>query len=74
MTVQLALLPPAAAVIFAVPSPTEVTVPFETLTTPESEVVHFTALSVAFSGATVALRVKASFNPSSRLFLLRVTL
>ena len=58
VTVQAVLLPPAEAVIVAVPSLMAVTIPLaETTATVALELVHVIVLSVAFVGKTVAVRV-----------------
>lgn len=59
VTVQVAFCPPeAVAVIIAVPGPTAVTLPPETVATEALEVVQATVLSVALDGLTVAVRVE----------------
>ena len=63
VTVQDALLPPAVAVIVAVPAPFAVTTPPYTVATLPFEVDQTTVLSVAFDGFTVAIRVR--FSPTS---------
>ena len=64
VTVQVALLPSAEAVIVAVPSLMAVTIPlFETVAMAELELVHEIVLSVASDGDTVATSVAVS--PSS---------
>ena len=60
VTAQDALLPPAVAVIVAVPAPFAVTTPPYTVATLPFEVDHTTVLSVAFDGFTVAIRVRSS--------------
>ena len=69
VTAQNAVLPPSAVVTItaAVPSATAVTTPFVTTAFVASLVDHDTALFVALSGATVAVRV-AEF-PAVRLRL-----
>ena len=57
-------LPPAVAVIVAEPSPTAVTAPLLTVATAWFEVDQVTFLSVALSGATVAVRL--TVPPGSR--------
>ena len=59
VTVQVAFCPPeAVAVIIAVPGPTAVTLPPETVATEALEVVHVTVLLVALDGLTVAVSVE----------------
>ena len=61
MTVQEALAPlpsAAVAVMTAVPQATAVTTPFSTVATLGLLLVQVTVLSVALSGATVAVRVR----------------
>ena len=65
VTVHSAFALPQAAVMVAVPAFTAVTTPFSTVATALSEEVQTMALSVAFSGSTVAVRVADS--PSVRL-------
>ena len=60
VTVQFALLPFAVAVTVAVPSFNAVITPFSTDTTPDGATVHVTVLSVALSGASVAVSVWVS--------------
>ena len=74
VTVQVALLPPAVAVIVAVPAFNAVTLPFSTFATVLSELFQVTVLSVALVGATVVLSV--SLPPTSRasVVLLKVIL
>ena len=57
VTGQVADLPPAVAVIVAVPSFKAFTVPLLTVTTVWSELDHVTVLSVAKIGVTVAVRL-----------------
>lgn len=58
VTVHVAFCPPeAVAVIVAVPPPTAVTLPPETVATEALDVVQVTDLSVAFDGETVAVSV-----------------
>ena len=64
VTLQVASLSPAFAVIVAVPSFTAVTSPFTTVAMASSEDVQVTVLSVALSGVTVAVRV--ALAPSTR--------
>ena len=52
---QVAVFPPAFAVMTALPSFSAVTFPFSTVATALSELLHVTVLSVALSGFTVAL-------------------
>ena len=57
-TVHVAVLPFwDFAVIVAVPAPTALTTPFETVATLLFEVVHVMVLLVAFEGSAVAVRV-----------------
>jgi len=49
-----------AAVIVAVPAPTAVTTPSDTVATPESEENHVTLRSAAFAGCTFAVSVRVS--------------
>ena len=65
VTVQLAVLSPAFAVMTAVPALRAFTLPSATEATVASEVVQVTVLSVALSGRTVAMSVASS--PSTRL-------
>ena len=65
VTTHVAVLPPAFAVIVAVPSFTAVTFPLATVAMVASEEVHVTVLSVASSGLTVAVRVASSPSVSS---------
>ena len=59
VTVQVAFWPPdVVAVIVAVPGPTAVTLPPETVATEAFEVVQVTVLLVAFDGVTVAVSVE----------------
>lgn len=59
VTVQVAFWPPdVVAVIVAVPGPTAVTLPPETVATEAFEVVQVTVLLVAFDGLTVAVSVE----------------
>lgn len=59
VTVQVAFWPPdVVAVIVAVPAPTAVTLPPETVATEALLVVHVTVLFVALDGETVAVRVE----------------
>ena len=62
VTVHVAVLPPSTVVtvMVAVPAPTGVTLPSTTVTTEGLSLVHVTALLVALSGNTVAVRVFAS--------------
>ena len=67
VTSQEAVFSPSfvVTVIVALPTPTGVTTPSATVATASSEDVHVTVLSVAFSGATVAVRVlEATSKPS----------
>ena len=76
VTVQVSVwFPSAVTVITAVPAPTAVTTPLFTVATWSLLVVHVTFLFVAFSGATVALRVSVVVSPIVRLavFSSRVT-
>ena len=76
VTLQLAVLPPSSvvAVMVAVPAATAVTLPFSsTVAIFWSLVVHFTALLVAFSGATVAVRVSVLPTVRDNSVLFRVT-
>ena len=58
VTVQVAFWPPeAVAVIVAVPAPTAVTFPPETVATDGLDVVQVTVLLVALDGVTVAVSV-----------------
>ena len=57
VTSQVANLPPADAVMVAVPAARAVTVPLDTVATDVLEDVQVTVLSVALSGSTVARRV-----------------
>ena len=65
MTAHVAFVSPQAAVMVAVPAFTAVTAPSLTVAIVLSEEVQTMALSVAFSGSTVAVRVADS--PSVRL-------
>ena len=58
VTVQLAVSPPAEAVIVALPAATAVTTPFATVATDVSLLVQVTEGSVALAGLTVAERVR----------------
>lgn len=59
VTVQVAFWPPdVVAVIVAVPGPTAVTLPPETVAIEAFEVVHVTVLLVALDGVTVAVSVE----------------
>ena len=62
VTGQVTFAPPSllAAVMVAVPGLTAVTIPSSTLAIPASDVLQITVLSVALSGATVALSLKLS--------------
>ena len=76
LTVQVAVFPSSSVVtvIFAVPTPTAVTVPSATVATSGLSLVHFTFLFVALSGNTVAVRVcGASPIVKTRVSLSRVT-
>ena len=73
VTLHLADLSPAFAVMTAVPSLIPFTVPFLTVATAVLEEVQVTVLSVALSGLTVAVRVSSPFTFSVRLVLFRVT-
>ena len=55
---HVALQLPAVAVMVALPAPTAVTLPSFTVATVLSEVVQVTVFTVAFSGRTVAVRVR----------------
>ena len=59
MTAQVAVKAPSSVftVIVAVPSATAVTTPLSTVAILSSELVHETVVTVAFSGATVAVNV-----------------
>ena len=65
VTVHLADLSPAFAVIVAVPALTAFTLPFVTVATEVFDEVQVTVLSVAFSGMTVAVRTASSPSVSS---------
>ena len=66
MTVHVAVLPLlVVAAIVAVPLPIAVTVPFVTVATDRSELVHEIVLSVALLGKTVAVSV--SLSPISKV-------
>ena len=62
VTTHVAVLPPSTVVtvMVAVPAPTGVTLPSATVATAGLSLVHVTALLVALSGDTVAVRVFAS--------------
>ena len=64
VTVQVADLPPAVAVIVAVPIAFAVTTPLLTVATEASDVLHVTVLLAALSGETVAVRVTVSSTPN----------
>ena len=66
-------MPPAVAVIVAMPSATAVTVPFSTVATASLLESHETVLSVALSGVTVAVSVSVSPTMSVALVLSKVT-
>ena len=57
VTWQLAVLPPAVAVILAVPTAIAFTFPLLTVATEEFELAQVTALFVAFEGVTVAVKL-----------------
>ena len=63
----------AVTVIVAVPSVTAVTTPLETVATAVLSLDHVIVLSVALSGATVAVSVSVPFAFSVTAVLLRVT-
>ena len=67
VTSQVAVLPPASAVIVAVPSATAVTTPLATVTTDSLEDSHVTVLSVALSGKAAAINV--SLEPATNVNL-----
>ena len=74
VTVQVAFWPPeVVAVIVAVPAPTAVTLPPETVATEALLVVHVTVLSVALDGETVAVRVEEPPTLRVMVDLFRVT-
>ena len=74
VTLQVASLSPALAVIVASPAATAVTFPvWSTDATLSSELLHTTVLSVALSGATVATRVSDVPVVSSSSVLFSVT-
>ena len=66
-------IPPAVAVIVAVPTPFAVTVPLDTVATEVLELLHVTVLSVAFVGATVAVRVSEVPFTRLKVVLFKVT-
>ena len=73
VTVQVALLSPAVAVIVAVPAATAVTTPPLTVATAEEDVVHTTVTSVDVVGRIVAVRVAVDPTVKERELLLRFT-
>ena len=74
VTVQVAVLSPAFAVMVAVPSAFAVTVPPSTVAISGLSLVHVTVLSVALSGFTVAVRVAVFPAFSSRVVWFSSTL
>ena len=72
VTLQVALLVPAVAVIFAVPAATAVTLPV--LSTVATDVLSedHTTVSVESDGVTVAIKVSSNPSAKARLFVLRV--
>ena len=72
VTLQVALLVPAVAVIFAVPAATAVTLPV--LSTVATDVLSedHTTVSVEPDGVTVAIKVSSNPSAKARLFVLRV--
>ena len=74
VTVQVAVLSPALAVMVAEPTFLAVTTPSLTVATEASDVLQVTVLSVASSGLTVAERVTVSPAFREALVLSRVTL
>ena len=75
VTVHSAVLPPACAVMLAVPALTAVTVPsLPTVATDVSDDDHFTVLSSALSGATVAVSILVLPGSIVSVVALRVTL
>ena len=73
VTLQVAILSPACAVITASPSAMAVTTPFSTVATALLLLVQITVLSVALSGLTVAVNVSLSPISSSSAVLSKVT-
>ena len=73
VTLHLADLSPAFAVMTAVPALIPFTLPLFTVATAVLEEVQVTVLSVALSGLTVAVRVSSWFTLRDRLVLFRVT-
>ena len=74
VTVQVADLPPAAAVITVLPPALAVTLPFEsTVAIDVAALVQVTVLFVAFSGRTVAVSVSLVFLTSESSVLFSVT-
>ena len=73
VTTHCADIPPAVAAIVAVPTPFAVTVPLDTVATEVLELLHVTVLSVAFVGATVAVRVSEVPFTRLKVVLFKVT-
>ena len=74
VTLQVTLLPPAVAVIFAEPFLFAVILPFLTVATFVLLLFQVTFLSVALAGVTFAVNLKVYFTPSVNLVLFKVTL
>ena len=73
VTRQEAVISPSAeeAVMVVVPGDFAVIIPFSTEATDADELSHFTVLSVAFSGRTLAFKAACSPGSSSIFFLLK---
>ena len=73
VTVQLAVSPPAEAVIVALPAATAVTTPFTTVATDVSLLVQVTEGSAALAGLTVATSVSVPPTDIDALVLFKLT-